>query len=52
VGLVAYYVGEAAAAAIGRWGLIAGAAIFVLLVTGAFLFRFIRRRMLGAESEA
>jgi len=52
VGLVAYYVGEAAAAAIGRWGLIAGAAIFVLLVAGAFLFRFIRRRMLGAESEA
>jgi membrane protein DedA with SNARE-associated domain len=52
VGLVAYYVGEAAAAAIGRWGLIAGAAIFVLLVAGAFLFRFIRRRMLGAESGA
>jgi membrane protein DedA with SNARE-associated domain len=52
VGLVAYYVGEAAAAAIGRWGLIAGAAIFVLLVAGALVFRFIRRRMLGAESEA
>jgi membrane protein DedA with SNARE-associated domain len=52
VGLVAYYVGEAAAEAIGRWGLIAGAAIFVLLVAGAFLFRFIRRRMLGAESGA
>jgi membrane protein DedA with SNARE-associated domain len=40
VGLVAYYVGEAAAA------------IFVLLVAGAFIFRLIRRRMLGAESEA
>jgi membrane protein DedA with SNARE-associated domain len=52
VGLVAYYVGEAAAAAIGRWGLIAGAAIFVLLVAGALVFRFIRRRMLGAESGA
>jgi membrane protein DedA with SNARE-associated domain len=52
VGLVAYYVGEAAAAAIGRYGLFAGAAIFVLLVAGAFLFRLIRRRMLGAESEA
>jgi membrane protein DedA with SNARE-associated domain len=49
VGLVAYYVGEAAAAAIGRYGLIAGAAIFVLLVAGAFLFRLVRRRMLGAE---
>jgi membrane protein DedA with SNARE-associated domain len=52
VGLVAYYVGEAAAAAIGRYGLFAGASIFVLLVAGAFLFRFIRRRMLGVESEA
>jgi membrane protein DedA with SNARE-associated domain len=52
VGLVAYYVGEAAAAAIGRYGLFAGAAIFVLLVAGAFIFRLIRRRMLGAESEA
>jgi membrane protein DedA with SNARE-associated domain len=51
VGLVAYYAGHAAAAAIGRYGLIAGAAIVLLLVTGAFVFRFIRRRMLGAESE-
>jgi len=52
VGLVAFYAGHAAAAAIGRYGLIAGAAIVVLLVAGAFVFRFIRRRMLGAESEA
>jgi membrane protein DedA with SNARE-associated domain len=52
VGLVAYYAGHAAAAAISRYGLIAGAAIVVLLVAGAFAFRFIRRRMLGAESEA
>src|SRR6266550_3790206 len=52
VGLVAYYAGEAAAAAINRYGLIAGAAIIVLLVVGAFMFRFIRRRMLEAESEA
>jgi membrane protein DedA with SNARE-associated domain len=52
VGLVAYYAGQAAAAAIARYGLIAGAAIFVLLVGGALVVRFIRRRMLGAESEA
>ena len=52
VGLVAYYAGEAAAAAIARYGLIAGAAIFVLLVVGAFVVRFIRRRLLGAETEA
>jgi len=52
VGLVAYYAGQAAAAAIARYGLIAGAAIFVLLVVGAFVVRFIRRRTLEAESEA
>jgi membrane protein DedA with SNARE-associated domain len=52
VGLVAYYAGQAAAAAIGRYGLIAGGAIVLLLVLGALIFRFIRRRMLGAESEA
>src|SRR5881398_1965994 len=52
VGLVAYYAGEAAAAAINRYGLIAGAAIVVLLVVGAFVFRFVRRRTLRAESEA
>jgi membrane protein DedA with SNARE-associated domain len=52
VGLVAYFAGQAAAEAIGRYGLIAGAAIVVLLVVGAVVFHFIRRRMLGAESEA
>src|SRR4051794_5179246 len=51
VGLVAYYAGHAAAAAISRYGFITGAAIVFLLVIGAFAFRFIRRRMLGAESE-
>src|SRR6266550_3138778 len=52
VGLVAYYAGEAAAAAINRYGLIAGAAIVGLLVVGAFVFRVVRRRMLEAESKA
>jgi membrane protein DedA with SNARE-associated domain len=52
VALVAYFAGEAAAEAIGRYGLIGGGAIVVLLVVGALVFRFIRRRMLGAESEA
>jgi membrane protein DedA with SNARE-associated domain len=51
VGLVAYFAGQAAADAIGRYGLIGGVAIVVLLVGGALLYRFVRRRMLGAESE-
>jgi membrane protein DedA with SNARE-associated domain len=52
VSLVAYYAGQAAADAIARYGLIGGVAIVVLLVVGALVFRFVRRRMLRAESEA
>ena len=52
VGLVSYYLGQAAAEAINRYGLIAGVAIVVLLVVGALVFRFIRRRMIEAEPEA
>jgi membrane protein DedA with SNARE-associated domain len=52
VGLVSYYLGRAAADAINRYGLIAGVAIVVLLVLGALIFRFIRRRMMEAEPEA
>jgi membrane protein DedA with SNARE-associated domain len=51
VGLVAYYAGQAAADAIARYGLIAGGAILVALVVGAIVFRFVRRRLLGTESE-
>jgi membrane protein DedA with SNARE-associated domain len=51
VGLVAYYLGHAAAVAIGRYGLIGGGVIVVLLVVGALAFRFVRR-MLEAESKA
>jgi membrane protein DedA with SNARE-associated domain len=52
VGLVSYYLGRAAAEAINRYGLIAGVAIVGLLVLGALVFRFIRRRMMEAEPEA
>jgi membrane protein DedA with SNARE-associated domain len=52
VGLVAYYVGHAAADAISRYGLYGGIAIVVVLVVGAVAYRFVKRRMLGAESEA
>ena len=51
VGLVSYYLGRAAAEAINRYGLIAGVAIVALLVLGALVFRFIRRRMVEAEPE-
>ena len=52
VGLVSYYLGRAAAEAINRYGLIAGVAIVALVVLGALVFRFIRRRMMEAEPEA
>jgi membrane protein DedA with SNARE-associated domain len=52
VALVSYFLGRAAAEAINRYGLIAGVAIVVLLVLGALVFRFIRRRMMEAEPEA
>jgi membrane protein DedA with SNARE-associated domain len=52
VGLVSYYLGRAAAEAINRYGLIAGVAIVALLVLGALVYRFIRRRMMEAEPEA
>ena len=51
VGLVAYYAGHAAADAINRYGLIAGAAIVGLLVAGIVAMQLWRRRMLRAESE-
>jgi membrane protein DedA with SNARE-associated domain len=51
VGLVAYYAGRAAADAISRYGLFAGAAIVVVLVVGAFVYRFVRRRLMEAEPE-
>jgi membrane protein DedA with SNARE-associated domain len=52
VGLVAYYAGHAAADAISRYGLYGGIGIVLLLAIGAVVYRFVRRRMLGAESKA
>jgi membrane protein DedA with SNARE-associated domain len=52
VGLVAYYAGRAAADAISRYGLYGGIGIVVVLVVGAIVYRFVKRRMLGAETEA
>jgi membrane protein DedA with SNARE-associated domain len=52
VGLVAYYLGHAAADAISRYGLIGGAA-FVVLAALAFVgFHVWRKRLLRAESES
>jgi membrane protein DedA with SNARE-associated domain len=52
VGLVAYFAGHAAADAISRYGLYGGVAIVVVLAVGAIVYRFVKRRMLRAESEA
>jgi membrane-associated protein len=52
VGLVAYYFGRAAADAIGRYGLIGGAAALALAAALLAGVHFWRRRMLRAESEA
>jgi membrane protein DedA with SNARE-associated domain len=51
VALVAYYAGQAAADAIEEYGRYAAAGIVFLLVVGFFVVRFLRRRVLGAESE-
>jgi membrane protein DedA with SNARE-associated domain len=52
VGLVAYYLGQAAADAIGRYGLIGGAALVALAVIGFVAFHFWKKRLLRAESES
>jgi membrane protein DedA with SNARE-associated domain len=49
VGLVAYYVGDAAAKAIGTYSLIGGIAAAVLAVAGYLVFRRIERRMVEEE---
>ena len=52
VGLVAYYLGHAAADAISRYGLIGGAALVVLAALAFVGFHFWRKRLLRAESES
>ena len=52
VGLTAYYAGHAAADAIGRYGLIAGAGIVVLVAAALIGLHFWRKRVLRAETES
>jgi membrane protein DedA with SNARE-associated domain len=52
VGLVAYYLGHAAADAINRYGLIGGAALVVLAALALVGFHFWKKRLLRAESES
>ena len=52
VGLVAYYVGHAAADAIGQYGLWAGAGIVVALALAWLALRVWKKRVLRAETES
>jgi membrane protein DedA with SNARE-associated domain len=52
VGLVAYYVGHAAANAIGKYGLIGGAVLIALVLIAALGLHFWKRRLLRAEIES
>ena len=52
VGLVAYYLGHAAADAISRYGLIGGVALVVLAALALIGFHFWKKRLLRAESES
>lgn len=51
VGLVAYYAGHAAADAIDRYGLWAGAGLVVVFAIALVLLRFWKKRVLRAETE-
>jgi membrane protein DedA with SNARE-associated domain len=52
VGLVAYYLGHAAADAISRYGLIGGVALVVLAALALVGFHFWKKRLLRAESQS
>jgi len=49
VGLVAYYLGDAAATALGTYGLIAGGGVVVLTVAGFLIVKRLERRVMGDE---
>ncbi|MDX6491734.1 MAG: hypothetical protein QOD43_1979 [Gaiellaceae bacterium] len=52
VGLVAYYLGQAAADAISRYGLIGGSVLVVLAALALVGFHFWKKRLLRAESDS
>ena len=52
VGLIAYYVGHAAADAIGRYGLIGGASAVVVVAAALLVIHLWRKRVLRAETES
>jgi membrane protein DedA with SNARE-associated domain len=49
VGLVAYFLGDAAASALGSYGLFAGAGLAVLTVAGFFIVRRLEKRVMEDE---
>ena len=52
VGLVGYYVGHAAADAIGRYGLIGGVALVALVLVAFVALHFWKKRLMRAETES
>jgi len=52
VGLVAYYLGQAAADAISRYGLVGGSVLVVLAALALVGFHFWKKRLLRAESDS
>ena len=52
VGLIAYYVGHAAADAIGRYGLLGGAAVVAIAAIVLVAIHFWKKRVLRAETES
>jgi len=49
VGLVAYFLGDAAASALGTYGLVAGGGVVLLTVVGFLIVRRLERRVMDDE---